>query len=249
MQYFEMNIMKNVIITGAHGDIGFAIAERLAEEKWNLYLTSKTQIELGKLESLRRKNKGRVEFYKFDITNIQDIKLFFQSIRKTTNQIDGLVNNAGIYPIIPFEQYTLNIWENVINVNITAPFYCIQSALPFMKNAGGKIVNISSIVAQFGSRDPGYATTKAGLIGLTKSCAKSLAKYKIFVNAVAPGIIDTQMSRRGKEEDRQKSIEATLLKRVGEVSDISGAVSFLLSKDSNYITGTTLDVNGGLYIR
>jgi 3-oxoacyl-[acyl-carrier protein] reductase len=95
----------------------------------------------------------------------------------------------------------------------------------------------------------GYSASKAGLIGFTKSLARNLAKYNIRVNAIAPGTIDTKMSRLMKKEDREKNKQNTLLKRLGKPEDIIGAVSFLLSEDSNYITGTTIDINGGLYMR
>jgi len=95
----------------------------------------------------------------------------------------------------------------------------------------------------------GYSASKAGLIGFTKSLARNLAKYNIKVNAIAPGTIDTKMSRLMKKEDREKNKQNTLLKRLGKPEDIIGAVNFLLSEDSNYITGTTIDINGGLYMR
>lgn len=144
---------------------------------------------------------------------------------------------------------TLDLWNKVLMINLTSPFLIIKNVLPLMKKKGGVIINISSTGAYLGSRDVGYSASKAGLIGFTKSLARNLAKYNIRVNAIAPGTIDTKMSRLMKKEDREKNKQNTLLKRLGKPEDIIGAVSFLLSEDSNYITGTTIDINGGLYMR
>lgn len=240
--------MKNVVITGAHGDIGFSIAERLAKEGWNLYLISKHRIEQDRIQQIER-NHVTVVNEEFDISDWHKLELFFNTLRKRKIEIQALINNAGIYPIVSFEKYTKILWDSVIDINLSSSFRCVQYAYPLMKNSGGRIVNISSTGAHLGSRDPGYAASKAGLIGLTKSLAKSLAKYNILVNAIAPGMIDTKMSRRMGKEDRIKNVENSLVKRVGNVKDVSGAVHFLLSADASFITGATLDVNGGLYLR
>lgn len=160
-----------------------------------------------------------------------------------------IADNADGYPIISFEDYSLEKWQKVLTINLTAPFMIIQAALPLMKTYGGKIINMSSTGGHLGSRDIAYSSSKAGLIGLTKSVARSLAKYNITVNAIAPGMIKTKMSKRMSLESINKNLETVLIKRPGLPSDIVGVVSFLLSKDSDYITGFTIDVNGGLYIR
>lgn len=240
--------MKTALITGAHGDIGFSIAKRLSEDKWNLILLSKHKISTTNIKTLE--NLGsKVSTFEIDFLNKNIVKSFFEELKKEQKRIDVLINNAGVYPIVSFEKYTDDLWDLVIEINLSATFRCIKYALPFMKHYGGRIVNISSTGAHLGSRDPAYSASKAGQIGLTKSLARSLSKYNILVNAVAPGMIDTRMSRRMKTKDRQKNIENSLVKRAGNVNDVAGAVSFLLSEDASYITGSTIDVNGGLYIR
>lgn len=240
--------MKNVIITGAHGDIGFGIAERLAQSHWNLILISKTPIEERNISKLRNYDI-KIDCFIFDLMEKSELKSCFSALMKKNIKVDALINNAGIYPIVPIEKYSEDLWDKVININLTSAFQCIIYTLPLMKASGGRIVNISSTGAHLGSRDPGYAASKAGLIGLTKSLSKTLGKYNILVNAVAPGMIDTQMSRRMKKTDRLKNIETSPLKRAGNIKDVVGAVEFLLSDDSSYITGSTIDVNGGIYLR
>lgn len=240
---------KNVLLTGANGDIGFAIAKRLAQEKYTIIAFTHTKKRLAELTDLGKKYKIKMELINIDLSRPNNIKRAFEGIKQKYSSLYALINNAGIYPIISFEDYNLQLWNSVLTVNLTAPFLCIKYALPLMKKNGGRIINISSTGAHLGSRDVGYSASKAGLIGLTKSTARSLAQYNIRVNALAPGTIDTTMSRRMKEEDREKNKEASLIKRLGVPEDIVGAISFLLSNDSDYITGVTLDINGGLYIR
>lgn len=239
MKYDLQTNNNFIVVTGANGDIGRSICERLSADGYKTIGFSRD-----------KKRKVPVDYsFTFDIRDEQEIVRAFKGIQKITPHIFGLVNNAGVYPIVRLEEYTRNLWDEVMAINLTAVFYCTRCILPFMKSRGGAIINISSTGAHLGSRDPGYAASKAGLLGFTKSCARNLGKYNIRVNAVAPGTVDTRMSKRMAREDRQKNLDTMLIKRLGSPSDISGAVSFFLSKDAEYITGFTLDVNGGLYIR
>lgn len=239
---------KTVLVSGANGDIGYAISQRVLNDGYNLIALVHQEHLLNKIEKLK-KGKLQIEKINIDFRSSSEVEKKFAYLSRKYSKIDGLVNNAGIYKMIPFEKYDLVSWEEVIRINLTAPFLCVKYILPLMKKNGGKIINISSTGAHLGSRDVAYSASKAGLIGLTKSAARNLAKYKITVNAIAPGTIDTQMSRKMKPEDIDKNIEASLLKRLGKPSDVAGAVSYLLSKDADYITGFTIDVNGGLYLR
>ncbi len=243
------NQSKNIIVTGANGGLGTAIVQRLIEEKFSLILFDNNNSQLESFSELALKNDTLLKFFTFDISNPTNIKEIFQQLESEYDSIFGLVNNVGIYPIKRLEEYTLELWHQVVDVNLTSAFLCTQLVLPFMKKAGGKIINIASTGAHLGSRDPGYSSSKAGLIGLTKSCARNLSQYNIQVNAIAPGMIDTQMSRRMRPEDRQKNVEMSLVRRMGIPTDVSGVVQFLLSSDSDYINGFTIDVNGGMYIR
>lgn len=240
--------MKNAIITGAHGDIGFGISERLAKKHWNLILISKSPIEEARIRKLQS-YRVDVDCFTFDLMDKNKLRNCFTNLMEKNIEVHALINNAGIYPIVPVEKYSEELWDTVINVNLTAAFRCTLYSIPLMKASGGRIVNISSTGAHLGSRDPGYAASKAGLIGLTKSLSKTLGKYNILVNAIAPGMIDSRMSRRMKKVDRLKNIETSPLKRAGKIEDVVGAVDFLLSDDSSFITGATIDVNGGIYLR
>jgi NAD(P)-dependent dehydrogenase (short-subunit alcohol dehydrogenase family) len=240
---------KNVIVTGANGDIGFAITKILLLKGYSVIAFFHSQRRYSDLITLKKNNKDKIEIIKSDFSSSDNIKKCFDYINLRYSSIFGLINNAGIYPIVSFEDYTLDLWNKVLMINLTSPFLIIKNVLPLMKKKGGIIINISSTGAYLGSRDVGYSASKAGLIGFTKSLARNLAKYNIKVNAIAPGTIDTKMSRLMKKEDREKNKQNTLLKRLGKPEDIIGAVNFLLSEDSNYITGTTIDINGGLYMR
>lgn len=240
---------KNIVITGGEGDIGFAIAKRLADQNNNIYLLDKSAGNTDRIIKLKATYKDSVKFYKVDLSSEKESRIIISKIGKEAKKIYALINSAGIYPVTKMEDYNLTLWNQVLSVNLTAAFLCTKLVLPYMKRSGGRIINISSTAAHLGSRDPGYSASKSGMIGLTKSNARSLAKYKINVNAIAPGMIDGQMSRKMKPKDIRDNIKKTILKRYGLPSDICGAVDFLLSEDSSFITGFTIDVNGGLYIR
>jgi NAD(P)-dependent dehydrogenase (short-subunit alcohol dehydrogenase family) len=241
------NNKKNIILTGANGDIGLAIVYRLTKEGYHLIALFHSQRNQKVLLDFQQ--KFQIDLIKINLSSPKHIKKTFKIIKNKYSSLYGLINNAGIYPIVPFEKYSLKLWNKVLAVNLTAPFLCIKYSLPLMEKNGGRIINISSTAAHLGSRDIAYSASKAGIIGITKSLARSLAKYNIRVNAIAPGVIDTKMSKRMKLKDKEKYKKDCLLGRFGKPSDVANAVSFLLSKDSDYITGFTLDVNGGLYIR
>lgn len=238
--------MKVVILTGVDGDIGFATAVRLAKEGYKIIAFTYTDRKDADLKKMSV--QYNIEEFRVDLVNVEEVKKAFSLLSKY-KEIYSLINIAGIYPIVPFEEYELNLWNRVLMINLTGPFLCTKYVLPFMKKNGGRIINISSTGAHLGSRDTGYSSSKAGLLGLTKSLARSLAKYNINVNAIAPGAIDTQMSRQKSIEELMDYNEKILLKRLGTPNDVSGVISFLLSDDAKYITGSTIDVNGGLYIR
>lgn len=240
---------KNILITGGEGDIGFAIAERLAQQNNNIYLLDRTAGNTDRLIKLKKTYKESVKFYNVDLSSEKEIRVTIFKIGEDAKKIDALINNAGIYPMIKMENYTLALWNQVLSVNLTSAFLCTQLVLPYMKKFGGRIINVSSAAAHLGSRDIGYSASKSGMIGLTKSSARNLAKYKINVNAIAPGMVDSNMSKRMNPKDIKDNIQKTILKRIGLPSDISGVVDFLLSEDSSFITGSTIDINGGFYIR
>lgn len=239
--------MKTIVVTGASGDIGFSIVQRLLKENYRVIAVCRDTKRFSEIESLTTQ-KDAIDMYTVDLRYPEEIALLCEKIKDKYQDIFGLVNNAGVYPMQRVGTYTLDVWNDVMMINLTSAFLMIQYLLPNLENKG-KIINIASTAAHLGSRDPGYSASKSGLIGLTKSLARTLDHKNISVNAVAPGIIDTKMSRQTNLEDRDRKVKSTIANRLGVPEDVSGVVAFLLSPDASYITGSTIDVNGGLYIR
>jgi 3-oxoacyl-[acyl-carrier protein] reductase len=165
-------------------------------------------------------------------------------------RVDVLVNNAGIARDGLAVRMKPADWQLVLKVNLDGAFLCSQAALPgMMRNRWGRIVNMSSVVGQAGSvGQANYAASKAGLIGLTKALAQEMGSRGITVNAIAPGYIDTDMTKGLPAELKQKMLAAVPLARMGTPEDIANAVKFLVSDEASYITGHVLAVNGGMYM-
>ena len=241
---------KSAIITGASKGIGKAVAIKFAENKAFVGINYNTD-EVGAEETLKTiKEKGADGILlKADVSNIKDVEKIIKNFTNQTKDIDILVNNAGIYNRNKFENISLDSWNKVLSVNLTGCFNLCKVALPYIK-PGGKIIFISSQLALKGSAHGAhYASSKAGLLGLMRSLALELAYKKINVNAVAPGTIDTDLIANYTEEDRQKRIKEIPLKRLGIPEDVADTCLFLASDLSSYITGETINVNGGLYIQ
>ncbi|OGS39806.1 MAG: hypothetical protein A3K77_04670, partial [Euryarchaeota archaeon RBG_13_31_8] len=230
--------------------IGRAVAIKFAENKAYVGINYNTD-ETGAKETLRAiKEKGSNGILlKADVSNIKEVEKMVRTFAAKTKAIDILVNNAGIYDRNKFENMSLEDWEKVISINLNGCFNLCKVALPYMK-AGGKIIFISSQLALKGSsHGANYAASKAGILGLARSLALELAHKKINVNAIAPGTIDTNIIANYTKEERQKRINEIPLKRLGAPIDIANVCLFLASDLSSYITGETINVNGGLYIQ
>lgn len=240
---------KIALITGASKGIGKAIAIKFAENGAYVGINYLTD-EKGAKETLKTiQNKGGDGILlKGDVSNIKDTERIVTTLVKKTNYIDILVNNAGIYDRDKFEKLSLEAWNKVISINLTGCFNLCKKTLPYMKT-NSKIIFISSQLALKGSTHGAhYAASKAGILGLMKSLALELAEKKINVNAVAPGTIDTDIIANYTEEMRQQRIKEIPLRRLGTPEDVANACLFLASDLSSYITGETINVNGGLYI-
>ena len=240
---------KTAIITGASRGIGRAIAIMFAEQGCFVginYHTNKKQA----LETLKlvKQQRGDGMLLQADISNESSVTAMINEVVNQKERIDILVNNAGIYIRNRFEQIDRAIWNRVINVNLNACFDLSQKVIPHMKEQG-KIIFISSQLAFKGtSHGADYATSKAGMLGLMRSLAIELAPIPINVNAVAPGTIDTDIIAHYSQETRQRRINEIPLGRLGTPQDVASVCLFLSSDFSNYITGETIHVNGGLYI-
>jgi len=241
---------KSAIITGASKGIGRAIAIKFAENNSYVGINYNSD-EVGAKETLIKikETGGDGILLKADVSNIKDVEKMITTFTSQTNNIDILVNNAGIYDRAKFVDISLDDWNNVFSVNLIGCFNLCKMVLPYMKE-GSKIIFISSQLALKGlAHGAHYASSKAGMLGLMRSLALELAYKKINVNAVAPGTIDTSLIANYTGEDRQKRIKEIPLKRLGTPEDVAGTCLFLASNLSSYITGETINVNGGLYIQ
>lgn len=230
---------KTIMVTGAAGGIGQEIIKKLIAEEIEVIATD---INIEKIKS--QNNLTHLE--KCDISDPVQIESLWKTLPIKNIVVDGLINNAGIFLACNWQKYTTELVHQVINTNLLGPFFMSQAFANQTKQ--GVIVNISSVSAFTGSSDPIYGTSKAGLIGLTKSLAINLAP-KIRVNAIAPIITNTEMMKTILPEVLEKYQEGELLPECLEPEAVADAVMFLVSSRSKHITGSTLDINNGVYLR
>ncbi len=242
---------KSALVTGGSIGIGSAIALKLAECGANVAINyrkheRKADEVIQKVKALGRKGI----MIKADISNHADAAKMVESVIKDFGKLDILVNNAGINWDGVIWKMTEEQWDSVININLKGYFNYIRAAAPiFREQKSGKIVNVTSINGlrgKFGQAN--YSASKAGIIGLTKTVAKELGKYGVNVNAVAPGLIETDMMKQATEEVRQMAIEEIVLKRIGQPDEVGNVVVFLCSEMARHITGEVIKVDGGQYI-
>ncbi len=242
---------KSAIVTGGSVGIGSAIALKLAEFGANVainYRKHKDEAEevIAKVKAIGR--KGLV--VQADISNFSDAGKMVDDVVKEFGCLDILVNNAGINWDGVIWKMTEEQWDSVIDINLKGYFNYVRAAAPiFREQKSGKIVNVTSINGlrgKFGQSN--YSASKAGIIGLTKTVAKELGKYGVNVNAVAPGLIETDMMKQATEEVRKMAIDEIVLKRIGLPDEVADVVAFLSSEMSRHITGEVIKVDGGQYI-
>ncbi|MFA6350512.1 MAG: 3-oxoacyl-ACP reductase FabG, partial [Candidatus Omnitrophota bacterium] len=201
---------------------------------------------------LQIKNKGRrVLALKIDSSDFEQAKVLIEKTKEAFGKLDFLVNNSGITRDKALMLMTKEDWGEVINTNLTGTFNVTRQAIvTFLKQKSGSIVNITSVSAMIGlSRQTNYASSKAGIIGFTRSLARETAPYNIRVNAVAPGFIETDMVSGLKPEYKEAMLKNIPLSRFGRTTDVASAVKFLLSDKASFITGQVLAVDGGLSIK
>lgn len=240
---------KVALITGSSRGIGEAIAKEFSNEGASVIITYKKNKSLA--EELNQKLKNSM-IIQLDISNRQNIRNAIQNILKKHERIDILVNNAGINKPTDFEDVTDKDWDEILNTNLKGSFMISQEIFSIMKKQNyGRIINISSISGQYGGpRTVHYAVSKAGLITLGHCLARFGAPYNITCNNIAPGIISTEMSDNiMSSELGRKMIDNTLLNRPGTTDELTGIAVFLASDDSSYITGQTINVDGGHLLR
>jgi 3-oxoacyl-[acyl-carrier protein] reductase len=241
---------KIALVTGASQGIGRAIALRLAAEGAQVALAARNQEKLAEVQACIAASGGTAHSFALDMANEESIKVCAKAVIAHFGKIEILVNNAGI----TLDDLSLRMrrqkWDDVLTTNLTGPFLLSQACISSMLKARwGRIINISSVIGETGQAgQANYAASKAGMIGLTKSLARELASRSITVNAVAPGYIATAMTEVLNDEQKAAMATQIPLGRAGSDAEIAAAVAFLASEDAAYITGHTLDVNGGMYM-
>ena len=239
---------KVALVTGGGQGIGQVIGDNLAKSGAHVVLGDINLENAEKSAKAILANGGSASATLLNVADPENVKEVFNLIAKEFKPLDILVNNAGITKDGLFVRMKEDDWDRVLAVNLKGSFLCgQQAAKQMMKQRQGAIVNIASIVGVMGNAgQANYSASKAGLIGLTKTMARELAPRNITVNAVAPGFIDTEMTRVLDEKIKDKLIEQIPLSRLGLPEDIANSVAFLVSSRSSYITGQVLNINGGM---
>ncbi|MDR1031417.1 MAG: 3-oxoacyl-[acyl-carrier-protein] reductase [Treponema sp.] len=238
---------KKALVTGASRGIGRGITERfLAEgaEVWGLGTREPQDLEAWIAET-----QGRLHWISADLAALHSVESIIQAQLKAADGFDILVNNAGITKDNLAFRMSLEDFQKVLDVNLTAAFLVARTVgRDMIRRKKGSIINMSSVVGIHGNGgQTNYAASKAGLIGLTKSLAQETASRGVRVNAVAPGFIDSDMTRAMPEDVQKKMVEHIPLKRLGTPADVAAAILFLASDASGYITGQVLAVDGGMF--
>ncbi len=241
---------KVALITGGAQGIGRAIVLLFAREGAKVVITDinveKAQETCREVESLGQEGLA----IGGSVADAREAEAMILQAVEKFGHLDILVNNAGITRDQVLLRMKEEDWDLVFSVNLKGAFHCTKAALrPFLKQKGGKVVNIASVTGQMGNAgQANYAASKAGVIGFTKSIAREYANRNIQVNAVAPGFIDTAMSQAIPQRDREFLIKQIPMERLGTPEDVAEAVLFLCSPAANYVTGQVLNVNGGMYM-
>ena len=238
------------LVTGASQGIGRATALRLARDGAQIALAARNAAKLDEVAAEIAAAGGVAQTFTLDVASEESIKACAKAVLAHFGKVDILVNNAGITRDILALRMKRHDWDDVLTTNLTGAFLLTQACMSSMVKARwGRIINITSVVGETGQAgQANYAASKAGLIGLTKSLARELASRTITVNAVAPGYIETAMTAVLNDEQRNAMTTHIPLGRAGTDADVAAAVAFLASEDAGYITGHTLDVNGGMHM-
>ncbi|MGV8986042.1 MAG: SDR family oxidoreductase [Cypionkella sp.] len=251
---------QTVVVTGGNKGIGYAISERFAQEGANIVMAS-IEPQVHQAAETMRTAGGNVISVICDVTDPKAIKALYDQAESEFGSIGVSIQNAGIITIAKVEDLTEREWDATLDVNTKGVFLCCQEAIRRMRRSGkgGRLINTASGQARDGFiYTPHYAASKFGVVGLTQSLAKEVAQENITVNAICPGIIKTDMwdyndrvwgkmlGNYGPGELMESWVQNIPMKRAGEGSDVAGLVAFLASADATYITGQTINVDGGL---
>jgi 3-oxoacyl-[acyl-carrier protein] reductase len=240
---------KVALVTGASRGIGRAIAERLAQQGATVVAVARGENAAATVAAITERG-GRGEMVGVDVTDRAALEKLPGAVVERHGRLDILVNNAGITRDQLLMRMKREDWDAVLETNLTAAFTLTQAAMrPMLKQRGGRIIAISSVVGQSGNAGQvNYAASKAGLIGFVKALAREVASRSITVNVIAPGLIDTDMTRAVGDKSQGDWAAQIPLGRLGTVEDVAAAACFLASDEAAYITGHVLAVNGGMYM-
>ena len=239
------------LVTGGARGIGLACATGLSRAGASVVITDRLDREGEAAARALSAGGGKAAFVAADLSRTPEIAPLVEKAGRAFGRLDILVNNAGIISEVPSESLTEDQWDRLMSINLKAVFFVSQAVLPWMvRQGGGAIVSLSSLAARVGGiiTAPDYAVSKAGVIGLTRTLARQYGPKGIRVNAVAPGPILTEMTRHWSEDVRRDFIARIPLRRLGTAEDVASVVVFLAGPDSGYITGATIDINGGLHM-
>ena len=237
---------KNVVITGASGDIGQSLVKKFAEHGSNVFLLSRNITKMKNIISNIPKDKDQILMcYSLDVSNESNVKDVFEGIIKDYN-INILINNAGITLDNLFIKMKTQQWNDVINTNLNGCYYCSKAVIKNMiKQRSGCIINISSIIGLIGNKgQSNYAASKAAILGLTKSLAKEVSSRNININAINPGYIETKMTK--DLTNKNEFLNSIPLQRFGLPDEVADLACFLASAKASYITGQAINIDGGM---
>ena len=245
-----MNLENKVaIVTGGNQGIGYATAVSLAAAGANVVIMARNaKINREAVNNINNLYPGKASGEEMDVTSKESVKAAFARVYQKFGHLDILVNNAGICNLSqPFEDIDEDKWDQVMDVNLKGILYCVKAIIPVLKKQNsGSIINVASLAGEVGgiATSADYVASKAAVIGLTKSLARYLGQYNVNVNAVAPGFIATEMTK-----EMSIPVNAIPMRRVGRPEDVADGITFLASERASYITGITLDINGGVFMK
>lgn len=242
---------RTAVITGGSRGIGYEISSFLAEAGMNVAVLSKNGKHAADASAKLTEKGYRSKGFACDVSDVRSIEAAVQDVVSCYQTIDVLVNCAGILDSAPMDVLTEEVWDAVIDTNLKGTFFMIQKTLPYLeKSAAPRIVNISSNAGRMGGYENGvaYSASKGGIISLTYAAARRLAPKGITVNCVAPGTIESDMTKAYDGEAKQRLITRFPLGRFGQASEVAAAVGYFVSEQAAFTTGAVLDVNGGLFM-
>jgi 3-oxoacyl-[acyl-carrier protein] reductase len=243
---------KRVLITGGSKGIGKATAMQFALSGARVALLARTKVDLEDVATeIASVVKGKMPLVLVgDVSNYDQMQACFEQVQYEWGGLDILVNSAGINNPKGILETSIDEWCNVIETNLTGVFICCKLASQMMaEQQHGNIINVSSVAAQYGGRSPQYSASKVGVEGITKSLAREMAKFHVRVNAIAPAGTETEFSKKYWCEDKRNNLVAnTIIGRIAMPDEVAEPILFLASNAASYITGSTLQVNGGILL-